>query len=85
MNEIIIDGGDPILDCPTSYDIADKWADQANQDRCKFDAPLWSWDCGLKLDYDSPIVSISSRFYPRKHTTESNGLVAYRYMLQGAK
>lgn len=74
MNEIIIiDGGDPILDCPASYDIADKWADQANQDRCKF-------------DYDGPIVSISSRFYPpRKHTTESDGPVVYRYILQGAK
>lgn len=23
MNEIIIDGGDPILDSPTSYDISD--------------------------------------------------------------
>jgi hypothetical protein len=24
----------------------------------------WSWDCGLKLDYDGDVCSISSRFYP---------------------
>ena len=24
----------------------------------------WSWDCGLKLDYDGYICGISSRFYP---------------------
>ena len=25
---------------------------------------LWSWDCGLKLDFDGQLLSISSRFYP---------------------
>jgi len=43
------------------YDAANEWAEQSNQDDnlCK-----WSWDVGLKLDYDGEICTISSRFYP---------------------
>lgn len=26
--------------------------------------PTWMFDCGFKLDYDGPLVSINSRFYP---------------------
>jgi len=29
----------------------------------------WRWDCGLKLDYDGPIVRVASRFYlPHKRS-----------------
>ncbi len=38
-----------------------KWEKQANEGG---DPIKWSWDCGLKLDYDGDICRISSRFYP---------------------
>lgn len=43
------------------WDAAYAWIEEANSDDnlCK-----WSWDCGLKLDYDGDICKISSRFYP---------------------
>lgn len=33
----------------------------------------WSWDCGLKLDYDGEICSISSRFYPPHKSSAEYG------------
>lgn len=43
------------------WDAAYAWIKEVNSDDnlCK-----WSWDCGLKLDYDGDICKISSRFYP---------------------
>lgn len=29
-----------------------------------YDMPVWDFDCNFKLDYDGPILKISSRFYP---------------------
>lgn len=68
---IIFNGGEPLPGCPNSWDEArliesklnsgiDKEDDEYN------DAPRWSFDCGFKLDYDGPILSVSSRFYPPK-------------------
>ena len=34
--------------------------------RNKDTKPKWKFDCGFKLDFDGPIVSVSSRFYPPK-------------------
>lgn len=45
-----------------AFKAAYKWADNANENainKCQ-----WSWDCGLKLDYDGELCNISSRFYP---------------------
>lgn len=66
MIKIISNGGDPLKDCPTDYGIADKWAAFANRGTEKGQGPVWSWDCGFKLDFDGPIVKFSSRFYPPK-------------------
>ena len=38
----------------------------ANAASVEIDEPTWKWDCGFKLNYDGPIVSFSSRFYPPK-------------------
>ena len=39
------------------------WKEDANADKNDYLEPVWSWDCGLKLDFDGPLMSISSRFY----------------------
>lgn len=41
---------------------AHKWADERNSKNNG--SVIWSWDCGLKLDFDGDLVSVSSRFYP---------------------
>lgn len=68
--QVIINGGNPIKDCPTNYLIADKWANDANKldddEYGEYDRPLWEFDCGFKLDFDGPILSFNSRFYPPK-------------------
>lgn len=43
------------------WDAAYKWQEQANEDNKLI---KWSWDCGLKLDYDGDVCCICSRFYP---------------------
>lgn len=70
--QVIINGGEPLKDCPNDPKEAKKWMDQANESREEFNQPHWSWDCGYKLDFDGPVISISSRFYPPKsHYGES--------------
>lgn len=54
------------------FDVANKWAENNNDssnNKCE-----WSWDCGLKLDYDGTICSISSRFYPPHKSSEEYGM-----------
>ena len=43
---------------------ASKWAREANRGKCEHEEPVWSWDCNFKLDFDGPLVDVSSRFYP---------------------
>lgn len=62
----IINGGAPMPGCPESPEQAKAWREAANGDKEEWSNPLWSWDCGFKLDYDGPLVSVSSRFYPPK-------------------
>ena len=46
------------------WDNARIWADTANEDKQpEWSEPNWSWDCGLKLDFDGGILRVSSRFY----------------------
>ena len=63
---MIMNGGEPLPGCPLSWDVAHSWEDKANEGKEEFTSPLWRFDCGFKLDYDGPIVSASSRFYPPK-------------------
>lgn len=61
---IIINGGNPLPGCPKSWDDANAWEEKANEDKEEHREPCWSFDCGFKLDFDGPLLSISSRFYP---------------------
>lgn len=46
------------------WEFAKMWQTLANGGKEKWSNPLWRFDCGFKLDFDGPIFSISSRFYP---------------------
>ena len=63
---MVFNGGNPLIGCPKSYDEANKWADNANSGKIDLHEPKWSFDCGFKLDFDGPILDVSSRFYPPK-------------------
>lgn len=67
---MIFNGGDPLPGCPESWEAAYDWADSANESKkgevAEPGEPMWSWDCGFKLDFDGPLVDITSRFYPPK-------------------
>jgi len=60
---IVINGGNPLKGCPESFTEANAWADNANVDSLEF-TPQWGFDCGFKLDFDGPILGVTSRFYP---------------------
>jgi hypothetical protein len=47
-----------------TWDNANAWQEKANEKKDNFGEPKWSWDCGFKLDFDGPLLRISSRFYP---------------------
>src|SRR6056297_3289405 len=64
--KMIFNGGNPLEGCPKNYDEAHKWADDANTEKEELHEPNWSFDCGFKLDFDGPILNVSSRFYPPK-------------------
>ncbi len=59
---IVMGGGESLPGAPESWEAAQNWADAANAS--KDEGPQWSWDCFMKLDYDGPLLSMSSRFYP---------------------
>lgn len=68
---VIICGGDPLPGCPESWDEA--YAAQAkmnggiSKEHDDYgDRPRWRFDCGFKLDFDGPLLDVSSRFYPPK-------------------
>lgn len=66
----VFNGGNALDGCPKSYDEADQIELTLNSGESKEDwegmSPRWSFDCGYKLDYDGPLISVSSRFYPPK-------------------
>ncbi len=66
QHQIIINGGYPLPGCPSSWEDAHEWQNNANEDKDEFREPIWKFDCGLKLDFDGPLISVSSRFYPPK-------------------
>lgn len=63
-----MNGGNPLPGCPTDWDEAKAIEQNLNNgnDREDVDGPTWRFDCGFKLDYDGPLLSVSSRFYPPK-------------------
>ena len=61
---MISDGGDPLPGCPDNFDQADTWVNRQNQNKDKYMEPIWFFDCSFKLDFDGPLLKISSRFYP---------------------
>ena len=42
---------------------ATKWKDKANAEKNEWEEPTWDWDCNFILDFDGPILHLSSRFY----------------------
>ncbi len=52
-----------------TWEQAYEWEQVANVDREEFNEPQWKFDCGKKLDFDGPLLSISSRFYPPPYNT----------------
>lgn len=52
------------------WEAARKWEEEANDNESLI---KWSWDCGLKLDYDGDVCRISSRFYPPHKSSETYG------------
>lgn len=52
------------------WDAAYKWQEQVNEDDKLI---KWSWDCGLKLDYDGDVCRIYSRFYPPHKSSAAYG------------
>lgn len=65
---IIVNGGNPLTGCPNDWDEAKEIELKLNNGEDKEDGgkPFWDFDCGFKLDYDGPLLSVSSRFYPPK-------------------
>lgn len=56
-------GGYPLPGSPESWNEAHAWEELANENSLDYD-PQWKFDCGFKLDYDGPLIHVSSRFYP---------------------
>lgn len=46
-----------------NWDSARLWEEKVNEKKDTHE-PKWSWDCSFKLDFDGPLLAISSRFYP---------------------
>lgn len=52
---------------------AEAWENWANADKeGDYAEPQWKWDCNFKLDFDGPLLRISSRFYP-PHKNKHDG------------
>ena len=66
MKQMIFNGGEPLPGCPNNWDEARKWETSANEGKDDHREPRWGFDCGFKLDFDGPLVDVSSRFYPPK-------------------
>lgn len=69
---VIICGGNPLPGCPESWERAYELQKQMNggvdKDDDEYrDRPRWRFDCGFKLDFDGPLLDVSSRFYPPKN------------------
>jgi hypothetical protein len=62
---VIMNGGNPLPGCPADWDEAKLIEDKLNDGK-DHNGRKWSFDCGFKLDFDGPIIIISSRFYPPK-------------------
>ena len=64
--KFIINGGNPLPGCPETWEEANTIEARLNEGKNENDEPFWDFDCGFKLDFDGPIMSVSSRFYPPK-------------------
>lgn len=63
---IIMNGGNPLPGCPNNWDEARDIENKLNEGKDEFGEPEWKFDCGFKLDFDGPVLRVSSRFYPPK-------------------
>lgn len=62
---IVFNGGNPLPGCFETDEEAIAFCKKQNTNYDnRFEAPIWTYDCGYKLDFDGPLLRISSRFYP---------------------
>ncbi len=62
---IILNGGNPLKDCPKDWEEARTIEAKLNTGKDEDDPqPLWKFDCGFKLDYDGQLIGVCSRFFP---------------------
>lgn len=73
---IVFGGGANLPNAPESWEQFYKWVDEANKDKDEYGEPYWGTDCHFKLDYDGPLVTVSSRFLQYLHGTYS-----YQYLI----
>ena len=46
------------------WEEAKDWIKKANENRaCGYSEPVWSFDCGMKLDFDGAAIQVDSRFF----------------------
>lgn len=79
---VVVNGGNPLEGCPKDLDEARLIERKLNEGKAEDKSePLYSFDCGFKLDYDGPLLRISSRFYPPKthygHTWDGRVMVKF--------
>lgn len=70
---VIVNGGNALPGCPESWEQAREIEKKLNEGKgdddpaeIVGDQPRWKFDCGFKLDFDGPLLDVSSRFYPPK-------------------
>ncbi len=52
------------------------WITVANEEKDNGCEPEWSLDCGRRLDFDGPLIRVSSRFFPPAESDPGwNGIV----------
>lgn len=47
-----------------NWETAKNWLKKANEKKDIENEPRWGWDCNFKLDFDGPLLTVESRFYP---------------------
>jgi hypothetical protein len=67
-----------------NWDNAKAWLEKANEEKeGTHTEPNWSWDCNFKLDFDGPLLKVSSRFYPPHYNSKGGWQGFFKVFLFG--